>query len=44
MSERKPSPFPILLDNEVCSLIQADENVYQVRFKNLAANSYVVRG
>ena len=44
MSERKPSPFPVLLDNEVCSLIQADENAYQVRFKNRAANAYVVRG
>ena len=44
MSDRKPSPFPILLNNDVCSLIQADENVYQVRFKNRAANAYVVRG
>jgi glyoxylase-like metal-dependent hydrolase (beta-lactamase superfamily II) len=44
MNERKPSPFAVLLDNDVCSLIQATENVYQVRFKNRAANSYVVRG
>jgi hydroxyacylglutathione hydrolase len=44
MSDRKPASFPILLNNEVCSLIQADENVYQVRFKNRAANAYVVRG
>jgi len=44
MSDRKPSPFPILLNNEVCSLIQADENVYQIRFKNRAANAYLVRG
>ena len=27
MSERKPSPFPILLNNDVCSLIQASEDV-----------------
>ena len=44
MSDRKPAPFPILLNNEVCSLIEADENVYQIRFKNRAANAYLVRG
>jgi glyoxylase-like metal-dependent hydrolase (beta-lactamase superfamily II) len=44
MSDRKPSPFPILRDNDVCSLIQAAEDVYQVRFKNRAANAYLVRG
>jgi glyoxylase-like metal-dependent hydrolase (beta-lactamase superfamily II) len=44
MSTRKPSPFPVLLDNEVCSLIQAAEDVYQIRFKNRAANAYLVRG
>jgi hydroxyacylglutathione hydrolase len=44
MSDRKPSPFPILLSNDVCSLIQAAEDVYQVRFKNRAANAYLVRG
>ena len=44
MSDRKPSPFPILLSNDVCLLIQAAEDVYQVRFKNRAANAYVVRG
>ncbi len=44
MSDRKPAPFPILLNNDVCSLIQADENVYQIRFKNRAANAYLVRG
>jgi hydroxyacylglutathione hydrolase len=44
MSDRKPTPFPILLDNEACSLIKADENVYQIRFKNRAANVYLVRG
>ena len=38
MSDRKPSPFPVLLNNDVCSLIQATENVYQIRFKNRAAN------
>ena len=44
MSDRKPSPFPVLLDNAVCSLIQAAEDVYQIRFKNRAANAYLVRG
>jgi hydroxyacylglutathione hydrolase len=44
MSDRKPSPFPVLLNNDACSLIQAAENVYQIRFKNRAANAYLVRG
>ena len=44
MSERKPSPFPVLRDNATCSLIQAAEDVYQIRFKNRAANAYLVRG
>jgi len=44
MSDRKASPFPILLNNDVCSLIQAADNVYQIRFKNRAANAYLVRG
>ena len=44
MSDRKPSPFPTLLDDEVCSLIKAAEDVYQIRFKNRAANAYLVRG
>ncbi|MGL5164628.1 MAG: MBL fold metallo-hydrolase [Afipia sp.] len=44
MSDRKTSPFPILLNNDVCSLIQAAEDVYQIRFKNRAANAYLVRG
>ncbi|HEX9589210.1 MAG TPA: MBL fold metallo-hydrolase, partial [Bradyrhizobium sp.] len=44
MNERKPSPFPVLLNNDVCSLIQAAEHVYQIRFKNRAANAYLVRG
>jgi glyoxylase-like metal-dependent hydrolase (beta-lactamase superfamily II) len=44
MSDRKPNPFPVLLNNDVCSLIQAAENVFQVRFKNRAANAYLVRG
>jgi len=43
MSDRKPSPFPIILNNDVCSLIQATEDVYQIRFKNRAANAYLVR-
>src|SRR5260221_13543960 len=44
MSDRKPSPFATLLNNDVCSLIQAAEDVYQIRFKNRAANAYLVRG
>jgi hydroxyacylglutathione hydrolase len=44
MSGRKPSHFPILLNTDVCSLIQATEDVYQIRFKNRAANAYLVRG
>ncbi len=44
MSDHTPSPFPVLLSNDVCSLIQAADHVYQVRFKNRAANAYVVRG
>src|ERR1700755_203588 len=44
MSDRKASPFPILLNNDVCSLIQAADQVYQIRFKNRAANAYLVRG
>lgn len=44
MSERRPSPFKTLLDNETCTLIQAAEDVYQIRFKNRAANAYLVRG
>ena len=44
MSDRKPDRFPILLNNDTCTLIEAAKDVYQVRFKNRAANSYVVRG
>ncbi|MDP1585466.1 MAG: MBL fold metallo-hydrolase, partial [Bradyrhizobium sp.] len=44
MSDRKPSPFPIILNNDICSLIQAADDVYQIRFKNRAANAYLVRG
>jgi hydroxyacylglutathione hydrolase len=44
MSDRRPSPFKILLDSEVASLIQAAPDVYQVRFKNRAANAYLVVG
>ena len=44
MSERKPSPFKTLLDSEVCTLIEAADDVYQIRFKNRAANAYLVRG
>ena len=44
MTDRPPSPFPVLLNNDVCSLIEAATDVYQVRFKNRAANAYLVRG
>jgi hydroxyacylglutathione hydrolase len=44
MSDRRPSPFKTLLDSEVCMLIEAASDVYQIRFKNRAANAYLVRG
>lgn len=44
MSERERTSFPVLRGDDVCSLIQAAENVYQIRFKNRAANAYLVRG
>src|SRR6201985_167457 len=44
MSDRRPSPFKTLLDSEVCTLIEAAPDVYQIRFKNRAANAYLVRG
>ena len=44
MSDRRPSPFKTLLDSEAATLIQAAEDVYQIRFKNRAANAYLVRG
>jgi hypothetical protein len=44
MSDRRPSPFKTLLDSELATLIQAAEGVYQIRFKNRAANAYLVRG
>ena len=44
MSDRRPSPFKTLLETEVCTLIEAAPDVYQVRFKNRAANAYLVRG
>jgi hydroxyacylglutathione hydrolase len=44
MSDRRPSPFKTLLDSDVCALIRAAENVYQIRFKNRAANAYLVVG
>jgi len=44
MSNRRPSPFKTLLDSELATLIQAAEGVYQIRFKNRAANAYLVRG
>jgi glyoxylase-like metal-dependent hydrolase (beta-lactamase superfamily II) len=44
MSERRPSPFKTLHETDKATLIQAAEDVYQVRFKNRAANAYLVRG
>ncbi|WP_426436545.1 MBL fold metallo-hydrolase [Bradyrhizobium genosp. P] len=44
MSDRRPSPFKTLFDTDVATLIQAAEDVYQIRFKNRAANAYLVRG
>jgi len=44
MTEPRPTQFPVLLKTEVCSLIQAAEDVYQIRFNNRAANAYLVRG
>jgi glyoxylase-like metal-dependent hydrolase (beta-lactamase superfamily II) len=44
MSERRPSPFKILLERDVCTLFLAAPDVYQVRFKNRAANAYVILG
>ena len=44
MSDRRPSPFKTLLDSELATLIEAAEDVYQIRFKNRAANAYLVRG
>jgi len=44
MSDRRPSPFKTLLDTEVCTLVLAVPDVYQIRFKNRAANAYLVVG
>ena len=44
MSERRASPFKTLLDLEACTLIEAAHDVYQIRFKNRAANAYLVIG
>ena len=44
MSDRPPSPFVTLLNTDVCTLIEAAPDVYQIRFKNRAANAYLVRG
>lgn len=43
MSDRKPGAFPILLKNDTCSLIQAADNVFQIRSNN-GAGAYLVRG
>jgi len=42
--EDRKTSFPVLLNTEVCTLIKAVDDVYQVRFKNRAANAYIVRG
>jgi hydroxyacylglutathione hydrolase len=44
MSDRRPSPFKTLFETEVATLILAAPDVYQVRFKNRAANAYLVVG
>jgi glyoxylase-like metal-dependent hydrolase (beta-lactamase superfamily II) len=44
MSERRPSPFKTLFETDVCTLIEAAPDVYQIRFKNRAANAYLVIG
>jgi glyoxylase-like metal-dependent hydrolase (beta-lactamase superfamily II) len=44
MSDRRPSPFKSLFETETCTLILAAPDVYQVRFKNRAANAYLVVG
>ena len=44
MSDRRPSPFKTLLESDVCSLVLAAPDVYQIRFKNRAANAYLVVG
>ncbi|MGH6740300.1 MAG: MBL fold metallo-hydrolase, partial [Bradyrhizobium sp.] len=44
MNDRRPSPFKTLFETEVCTLILAAPDVYQVRFKNRAANAYLVVG
>ena len=44
MSERKPVRFRAARPRPACTLIQAAEDVYQIRFKNRAANAYLVRG
>jgi glyoxylase-like metal-dependent hydrolase (beta-lactamase superfamily II) len=44
MSDRRPSPFKTLLETDVCALIEAAPDIYQVRFKNRAANAYLVKG
>ena len=44
MSERRPSPFKTLFDSDIATLIQAAPDVYQIRFKNRAANVYLVVG
>jgi glyoxylase-like metal-dependent hydrolase (beta-lactamase superfamily II) len=44
MSDRRPSPFKTLFETDVCTLIEAAPDVYQIRFKNRAANAYLVIG
>jgi len=44
MSDRKPSPFPILLNNDVCSLIRRPRMSTRSVSRTRAANAYLVRG
>jgi hydroxyacylglutathione hydrolase len=44
MSDRRPSPFKTLFETETCTLILAVPDVHQIRFKNRAANAYLVVG
>ena len=44
--DERPQTDPVLdiLNSDGCTLIKAAKDVYQIRFKNRAANAYLVRG
>jgi glyoxylase-like metal-dependent hydrolase (beta-lactamase superfamily II) len=44
MSEHPPGPFRTLLKDDDGALIEAADNVYQIRFNSRAANAYLVKG